>query len=258
MMLKKYYLGITLLCLNSVYSQTGVNTEIPSVTLDIRETNPSSPSSSAGIGFPQVSILPSGGIRSGQVVYLTADNKFYYYDGTIWTCLNCLLSTIPIASIGDVKNSFKTSDHEGWLLLDGRSITSLTATQQAAAATLKFKNAIPNATNKLLKMKGPLGSTSGSNQVVLSRANLPNITLSGSTSSGGEHRHNYTDRGSTTHIIDALQGKNPIADDVSGSFQTEYAGSHTHTVTVATGGSDLPINIENTYLSTNTFIYLGL
>ncbi|WP_166922177.1 hypothetical protein [Flavobacterium poyangense] len=255
MILRKIVLGIILLGLNSAYSQTGINTETPSVTLDVRETNPSSPTSAAGIGCPQVSTLPNSGNRSGQLVYLTTDNMFYYYDGTIWKCLNCSISG---ATMGDVKNSFKTADHEGWLLLNGRNLTTLTATQMTAAAALGFTNTIPNATNKLLKMKGVLGSTNGNDQVVLGRANLPNIQLTGTTNYSGAHRHTYTDRGSASHSIAAGAGSNPIADDKDGSYQTESAGDHNHTVTISTGGSNSPINTENTYLSTNVFIYLGL
>lgn len=82
--MKVLALAIHLLLSIFVYGQVGINTNDPQTTLDVQVPNPATPDSSAGIGFPQVTILPSSGNKAGQVVYHTIDDEFYYYDGIAW------------------------------------------------------------------------------------------------------------------------------------------------------------------------------
>ncbi len=113
------------------YSQIGIGTDTPVATLDVREIDPASPTSEAGIAIPQVSVLPSSGNRAGQIVFLTSNNTYCFYTGTAWKPMHS-----QVYNAGDVKYGFQTADHNGWILLDGRAKSGLTASQQAAATAL--------------------------------------------------------------------------------------------------------------------------
>jgi hypothetical protein len=76
------------------------------------------------------------------------------------------------ANIGDAKNGFQATDHVGWLKLDGRLLTTLTATQQANAAMLGFVGNLPNAANRSF-IQGTLGAQIGSGTIAQNQ--LPNV-----------------------------------------------------------------------------------
>lgn len=129
---------------------------------------------------------------------------------------------ICFVEAGDIKTSIKTADHNGWILLDGRDKTSLTATQQAVATSLSIGSNLLDARNKLLmgaSTSRTVGSVGGDNTIA--RSALPNSTLSGTTAANNRGH---------THSIDP-----PITD-------TNSTGKHTHTIatfnaTAASAGS---------------------
>jgi hypothetical protein len=136
----------------------------------------------------------------------------------------------------------------------------LSANAQANAATLGFSGNLPNATDRFLKANDgteTLGSTGGSATIVVGQANLPNVNFTGTTNVAGAHTHSYTDQGDTTIINLGLVGLGTGADNTSGSYTTGSAGNHSHTVTVASGGSNTPIVNEPAHIVTNIFVYLG-
>jgi len=239
--------------------KVGVGTTAPLVSLDVREPNPDSPSPGAGIAIPQVNNLPASGTRAGQVIYLTTDNKYYFYDGTSWRCLNCE------AYFGDIKQSLRAIDHNGWIKLDGRNISTLTASQQSKAMELGYSASLPNATYAyLVQNTSPLGSISGTNMKIINRSNLPNFTLSasGNTSVNGNHTHSYKDKGNTSFDASILTSLSPVADDTEGTYNTGSSGQHSHTVTTITealngGVFQEGLDITPRSLSVNTFVYLG-
>lgn len=197
---------------------------------------------------------------------------YYYYSKDLVTPANSkwvrLSDSKNTSASGDVKNSFKAADHEGWYLLDGRAISTLPAAAQTAATALGFTTNLPNATDRVLKTKGSaesLGATGGSNTLTIGLANLPNVTftgtISGTAASAGAHTHTLdtpnkiadTDRGltnSSSWSIDAVQNNT-----------TSSAGAHTHTVTgsasVPSGGSGTTLDNRSPYLVVNTFIFLA-
>lgn len=95
------------------------------------------------------------------------------------------------STIGDIKYGFQTIDHLGWVLLNGRAKTTLSSGQQTQATALGIGANLPNATDRFLSQvtAGALGSLTGFASVTLTQANLPNVTLSGSTAIGGAHNH---------------------------------------------------------------------
>lgn len=189
-------------------------------------------------------------------------------------------------SFGDVKHGFQSSDHNGWIKLDGRLISTLSSNQQTQATALGFTVNLPDATDKYLSQvtAGALGSVSGNanNQITLAQNQLPNVTLNGTTgfqsndhthggvtSTNGNHQHSYR--------IGALGGFNNSAADGNGSSgsvaTTDFGGNHNHSFT--TGGQSAGhthtfttssingnvvqqvTNIKPHTLKANIFVYLG-
>ncbi|MCF6167419.1 hypothetical protein [Lutibacter sp.] len=168
------------------------------------------------------------------------------------------------ATIGEIKQTIALSMPSGWVKLDGAAISSLTSTQQTEAANLGLVGNLPNATNAYLSQNGgTLGSVSGSNSKTIAQNNLPNVTLSGTANSAGNHRHYIY--GNTSDDLSAAGGNSDyVLSNYDGSGVGEYtaaAGAHTHTVTTSSingGVTQQAMDITPTTLSVNTYIYLGL
>lgn len=237
----------------SAKAQVGIGTTDPQAILDIRDPSPSSPTGAAGIAIPQVDVLPSSGNRGGQLVYLTTNNLYYYFNGTSWNPLRTQIFTL-----GDVKHGYQTADHNGWVLLNGRLKSTLTAGQQTAATALGIGTNLPDLQDKgIVGVSGTktLNTTGGSATVTLAQNQLPNVTLT--TSSDGAHTH---DAGEPTKILITLSvaGRN-FLETSSNNYDTTSAGSHSHTTSSINGNvAQQTVNIQNSYLALNGFIYLGL
>ncbi|ANF51514.1 hypothetical protein A0O34_13815 [Chryseobacterium glaciei] len=180
---------------------------------------------------------------------------FYYNDGTSWNKLE-----VQTPTIGDIKHSSTATDHEGWYLLNGRTVSTLPAAAQTNATSLGFSTILPDSSDKFLKAKSAsetLGATSGSTSVTLARVNLPSTTYNATTTSAGAHTHTYNDRASG--VTDSVEGGNnqTVVDNDSQISTTASAGAHTHTYNLSTGGSSTPLNLTPKYLSTYIFVYLG-
>jgi len=88
------------------------------------------------------------------------------------------------------------------------------------------------------------GTSGGSEKRTLTQGNLPNVSLSGSTTTDGAHSHSYFRRnrsGGTSYGDDnrPYTGEN--------TENTSTAGNHSHAVTVSLGGSATPLNIMSPY-----------
>ncbi|MEZ4917093.1 MAG: hypothetical protein R2836_08940 [Chitinophagales bacterium] len=250
----------------------GIGTDSPnaSAILDISSTD-------KGVLLPKVSLsntntfgLSGTSNTEGVMLYNTNTTTtnglgkgYYYWNGTAW-------SKMDVAGIvGDIKLGVQPADHNGWIKLDGRLISSLSTTQQAAWSSLGISGSnLPNATDKVLKQKsGSLFSSGGNNSVTIAQTNLPNVNFSGSTSTAGNHNHSFY---TANHDTNSSSSQGYPAGNNHDAFRTtdrrqrtenngtiQNAGNHSHTVTVNSGGSGSALNIENNYLNVNTFIYLG-
>lgn len=190
-----------LFSISSLTAQIGVNTTDPKATLEV-------------VGKPEIASEPDGIIapkltreqliaktayaadQVGAIVYVTdltgttnsATQKvlavgYYYFDGSIWNYMN---SSVSQFNFGYVKSGFQTTDHNGWVKLDGRAISSLTAGQQARATALGLGANLPDATNAFLTQNGAsLATVNGSNTRTIARENLPNVNLITNTVSAG-------------------------------------------------------------------------
>ena len=193
------YLFFSLISL-VVPAQVGIGTNTPdnSAILEVQATD-------RGVLFPRMTTVQRTSISNpaaGLHVFDISSNSLWFYNGSFW------VNYATQAKFGDVKSGIHTQDHEGWVLLDGRAINTLTPSQQAVVAALGWVGNIPNASNAYLVQNGAtLGAVSGSNTVTLTQGNLPNVNFTGNTSNAGTHSH-------TT---------DPAA------FNSANAGSHNHT-----------------------------
>ena len=248
--MKTFFYSILICSSFIAKAQVGIGTTNPQATLDVRETNPAAPNADAGIAIPQVSVLPSLGNRAGQLIYLTTTNLYYFYDGSSW---NPLMT--QIFTIGDVKYGYQSTDHCGWILLNGRLKNTLTASQQAKATSLGIGANLPNVADRnIVGVSGtkPLNSTNGSASVTINQNQLPNVTLT--TSTDGDHVHQA---GTPTRVLLNVLGPTILATS-SNTTDTSSAGAHNHTTSSINGNvSQQSLNIQNPYLALNGFIYLG-
>jgi hypothetical protein len=186
---------------------------------------------------------------------------------------------VPNMTYGDIKTGIQTVDHGGWVKLDGRVKSTLSADQQIRATALGIVTNLPDATNSCLIQNGTaLGSVSGSNSKTITQANLPNINLtaasvtagtpSGTIGGGGAHSHNLSafiryrtgvTGGPTPGVFSDGASGNLVSTDAEPNHTHTFSGSalpgHTHNVPL--GGSGTALDITPKSLSVNTFIYLG-
>lgn len=237
----------------SVHAQVGIGTINPQATLDVRENNPASPTAEAGIAIPQVDMLPASGNRAGQLVYLNTARSYYYYGGESWQPLRTLA-----VSVGDVKAGYQTADHDGWILLDGRSKATLSVTQQAAATAVGISASLPNmADRNIVGVSGTktMASVGGNASVTIAQNQLPNVTLT--TSTNGAHTHNA---GNSTNYLLSLIGfiGFPILNGATNATPTSSSGAHSHTTSSINGNvTQQNLDVQSPYLALNFFIYLG-
>ncbi|MCJ8291627.1 MAG: hypothetical protein HRT58_18245 [Crocinitomicaceae bacterium] len=212
---------------------------------------------SQALVIPRLTITQMNSVPTpleGAYVYNTDVGCLFQYTATGWVNL------CSVSSSGDITHSLQVTDHSGWYLLDGRLLSTLPPNAQNAAAALGLFGNLIDASGLFMKTKNNstelLMANGGQNTTSLTQANLPNITLTGTTNVSGNHSHTYTDRGNTVYSTDGGTG-NPMADNTSGSYTTGTSGNHSHTTSVNTGGSNAPIDNQPAYLVVNTFIYLG-
>ena len=179
-------------------------------------------------------------------------------------------SPMTVINYGDVKTGFQSSDHNGWVKLDGRARSTLSSTQQVQATLyLGAGNNLPDASNAFLVQNGStVGTVSGANTKTIARANLPNVTLSGTTSTDGSHTHtvNVNDNnvttvsGGTVTAMKEAQSNWTAGNTASNANVISTAGNHSHTLTTSSingGVTQTALDITPKTLSVNTFIYLG-
>lgn len=179
-------------------------------------------------------------------------------------------STDNIGLLGDIKQGFQSSDHQGWIKLDGRPVTILTASQQKTLKALGYYDYLPNATNALLSHYGneKLGSLQGSNNLYLQRNQLPPIQLDLNVNSTGNHSHSITmpvaDSGGKPMYENSVGAPWNLANAGRTGTSTSSNGSHTHTGTLnylhsdaGIGTPQSAIDIQPKVVNVNTFIFLG-
>ncbi|MCU0327576.1 MAG: hypothetical protein MUE53_01185 [Chitinophagales bacterium] len=275
--MKLIYICFCVLFQSLLVAQVGIGTTSPdnSSELEIKSSN-------RGLLIPRMTAAQRNAIGSpadGLLVYQTDGSKgLYMFVTNVWVELK------PASTqVGDIKQGAQNSDHNGWVKMDGRALTSLTPTQIAAAMSLGMTTNLPDATDRVVKQNGTTLQLGGNNSVTLSQSNLPNINLSATTSTSGNHTHgassswtgghnhgfNDRGRGGTVWITPLNWWGTGLARDLDGWDNTSWNGDHSHTITVdqagshnhtvitPLGGSASPLSVRDAWISANTFIYLG-
>ena len=247
----------------SAFAQVGIGTPTPapSAILDVISTE-------QGVLLSRMTSTQRVAIASpakGLMVFDTTTNSFWYYDGAFW------VNSQAIATYGDIKSGIQTTDHNGWVKLDGRLISTLSATQRTVLSSLGISTNLPNASDSYLVQKsGTLGSVSGSNSTTITQANLPNVTFTGTALDAGSHAHNtdpagfYSyEAGNHTHGIGRRSNPDAGAYDPGdgrrwenstitsdrgyyGEFQTAGNGNHSHLIDVPNTTSTTAPNHSHT------------
>lgn len=257
----------------NVTAQVGIGTLTPNsdAMLEVVTTD-------KGILLPRVALqstaasFPLSAHTQGMIVFNMAQSGtgtamvfpgLYFNDGKNWVRFNP--NTVKI---GDLKHSFATADHNGWFLLNGRAINSLSSNPQSRATALGYASNLPNAADVFLKGKTgseTLGSMDGDTSFVIAQNNLPNINFTGSTNALGAHAHNVDCFAGDENIgllsTNALTSfiTEAVAKDGTTTMTrtTASEGDHTHSVSFNSGGSGTAVNNVPKYIATNIFIYLG-
>lgn len=202
---------------------------------------------------------------SGMLVYNSATSAsdpeniypgLYYNDGAKWVRMS-IDKEFP--KIGDVKQSAVPIDHDGWYALDGRAVSSLSASAQQNAAILGISGYLPDAADATPKGKASgedFGDLGGETSFVIEQDNLPDITYEGTTSVAGAHSHSYVNRGGGLYNFTA-GAVGGLRFETGATRFTGSAGAHAHILSVPTGGSGIPIDFRPKYIAVQTFIYLG-
>lgn len=282
----KIFLSLLILNNTSVWGQTGINTSTPHSTLDV--TAIKNASHIAGIIAPRLTLtqLADKGNtlykaeQRGTIIYITdisgngntgqrANIKsvgYYYFDGTEWIGFGVFSAA---QASGSIKESFKTADHNGWYLLDGRAVSSLPANIRAIAVSLGFSSNLPNAKDKVLKSKTGsevLGSTGGSNTLTITKDNLPNVSLAGTftgtVASGGAHTHSLSATSSSTAHAHSLSATSSNTAHTHGLSLTSANSTHTHSfsATSTTNGAHthtyvMPTRVNSSFIGSYSALY---
>lgn len=297
--MKKQLLFLMVCISLPIMAQTGIGTTTPnaSAKLEVYATNKgflpprvtlTSATDAITIASPAVGLLVynngSSGLQAG----------YYYWNGTGWTTIVVAFGNLP--TTGDVKTGIQTADHNGWIKLDGRLKSTLTATQQTQATSLGVGANLPDATNAvLMQSSGTLGTVTGSMSATIEQNQLPNITptitvnsTTATIQSAGAHQHPLNIVPSSTggyaagypNAFKYQVAPSPMNEtysditdrgELSAYITTALigsAGDHSHTMdahahlasaTSINGGvTQQAIDKTPRSLVVNTFIYLGL
>lgn len=207
----------------------------------------------------KVEVNLQSGITYNVALTTNANRDVGDYDRVYYKMVAGNLPVI-LYTLGDVKTGMQSGDHTGWIKLDGRLKSTLASSQQIQATSLGIGTNLPDATNAFLVQNGgAMGSVNGTNTKTIAQANLPNVSLSGTTSSDPGHTHTFpfvTTLNASWGIAGGGAGFN-----VAGTTTTSSSGSHAHTLATSSlngGVTQTALDITPRSLTVNTFIYLGL
>lgn len=161
-----------------------------------------------------------------------------------------------------MKHSFQPADHEGWILLDGRAVSTLPAGQQANAIAVGLTTNLPTS-DLILREKGALWSVGGTvNPMVTLTANHIRATIFNAVSNnpGNTHTHATTNGNNIRRASNNPSKQNNNGSEGFGTVTPTLgdSGAHQHKQTLEINPNpQVDLNLTDAYLSVNHFIYLG-
>ena len=161
--------------------------------------------------------------------------------------------------VGDVKTSLLTSDHNGWYILNGRAVNTLSGTASANAVSLGYNTNLPNTTTEDYVLGQQTGQTkgtfTGTNFHSMTEANLPNISKTVQVRPEGFP----TGKG---FLASSVNATGPWLTYNNDNGATHAAGDVVHTQGTTTinfneTGSVISIDKKQRTFNINLFLYLG-
>jgi len=152
--MKNIAFTITLVNLFSANAQIGIGTDTPHSS-SILDINPSR--KDKGLLVPRLTQSQRDAITSpanGLLIFQTDNTEGLYYYSTSTSSWSKMSLSSEINEYGDIKTGIQSSDHNGSVKLDGRSISILSASQQAVATSLGLSTNLPNADDAFLVQNG--------------------------------------------------------------------------------------------------------
>jgi len=183
---------------------------------------------------------------------------------------------IRTPDVGDIKQSIQNSDHNGWLICDGRSLLKNNYPNLFSIIAYSFGGSgdsfnLPNTSGRVIASVNnthTLGQTIGEESHTLSISEIPGHTHIGTTDTSGLHTHTSNAIGNTLGLItsDGHSSMNASINDTNNYEPNLYnppaqlsinsAGTHTHTFTTNSAGGGTPHNnMQPTIFMGNTFIF---
>jgi hypothetical protein len=213
-----------------------------------------------GTNTPQAKLHVNGELRIDSLKITTDANQVLVVD-TITN--NIGLRPYFTAIAGDIKQGLQIADHNGWVLLDGRALSTLSSSQQLRAVTLGLTSDLPDAREKYLSYSTSGSSSFGSNSVNLIKENLPTDTFDGTTNyvenndlnvAQGEfgliRLSTITDNPNTVSNTD-IQGRSVEPDATSTPID------HQHDFSLQLNNAQTAFDNRPATLNVRMFIYLG-
>lgn len=181
------------------------------------------------------------------------------------------LSAHQRPTVGDQKVSYTSVDHMGWLLCDGRALSTETYALLFGVIGYDFGGSgntfnLPDPRGRAVGIAGQgsgltnrdIGNSVGTETHTLSIAEMPTHNhgdTGGATISGGNHTHTYL--GIQAQQASTLSPTTDVAEnDPRPTETTTGTGEHSHTLT-AQGGGNAHNNMQPTLFAGNMFIYSG-
>jgi hypothetical protein len=209
-----------------------------------------------GKSFFQGTVNPISGLGVDNDSYLNnSSGDFFEKVVGVWTLRTNIYGR---GNFGDGKMGFQAIDHNGWVRMDGRLKTTLTATQQAVLLTipaLSSGTTLPVIADKVMvgvSATKLINSSGGLATATLTQANLPAINLI-----GGSHNHS-TGLSSWSSNLSANGGERFFGTSgVNGSSASSVTSNPSGNLTIPLGGSGIAIPVQDPYIAMNGFVYLG-
>ncbi|MEK6546879.1 MAG: hypothetical protein AABZ56_01040 [Bacteroidota bacterium] len=226
---------------------------------------------STGTGLARVTTTGAGTYTLKAWSSVGSYNAFSDFNGRTGVTWKKISGNTPMTVInyGDIKTGIQSADHSGWVKLNGRAKSTLSASQQTQATALGIGTNLPDATNAFLVQNSTtLGSVSGSSAKTIARANLPNVSLTATTSNAGSHSHSVNVNDASVLYVYNLgvtamkEGSSNWTAGAAANYANVLTanGDHNHSVTTTSmngGVTQTTLDVTPKSLSVNTFIYLG-
>lgn len=173
--------------------RVGMNDTAPDARLDIEAINQATPNNTDGILIPRIDAFPAtnpGANQNGMLVFLTADNSFYYWNNSTTAWVSLATASASVERINDLVDG--KSDNDGsddgsslFLGLNAGANDNETDNDNVGVGFYALHNNISGASNTAVGSTALISNLSGSNNSAFGRRALYWSTTSSGNSAFG-------------------------------------------------------------------------